>query len=305
MIVNGHPEVQGKDWAEPAAKRAPTTRRTAFRFRQPALPPGTRDRFQELGPAKFATWVREQKRLLVTDTTFRDAHQSLLATRMRTADMLAHRGPLRGRARRLVLAGDVGRGDVRHVDALPQGVALGPARASCASASRTSSSRCCCGPPTPSATRTIPTTSCTAFVKESAEAGIDLFRIFDALNWLPNLQARPSTPCCKTGALCEAAICYTGDILDPKRDKYTLKYYVNLAKELEKLGTHLLAIKDMAGLCKPYAAQQLVKALRQEVGIPIHFHTHDSAGGQIASLPAGRRGGRRHRRLRVRPAGRA
>ena len=117
-----------------------------------------------------------------------------------------------------------------------------------------------------------------AFVKESAQAGIDVFRVFDSLNWLPNL--KPAIDAVrKTGAICEAAICYTGDILDPKRSKYDLKYYVTLAKELEKLGTHILAIKDMAGLLKPYAAKKLVKTLRQEIGIPIHFHTHDTAGG--------------------------
>jgi pyruvate carboxylase len=122
-----------------------------------------------------------------------------------------------------------------------------------------------------------------AFVKESAEAGIDLFRIFDALNYLPNLELAIEAVRA-TGMLCEAAICYTGDILDPKRNKYSLEYYVALAKELEKRGANLLAIKDMAGLCKPWAARTLVKALRQEIGLPIHFHTHDCAGGQVASL---------------------
>src|SRR5206468_12611361 len=122
-----------------------------------------------------------------------------------------------------------------------------------------------------------------AFVKESAQAGIDLFRIFDALNWVPNLKLAIEAVR-DSGMLCEPAICYTGDILDPRRAKYNLAYYVDLAKQLEKLGANLLAIKDMAGLCKPYAAKQLVRALRQEVGIPIHFHTHDSTGGQLASL---------------------
>lgn len=122
-----------------------------------------------------------------------------------------------------------------------------------------------------------------AFIKESAQAGIDVFRIFDALNWLPNMRLAIETVRAH-GMLCEPAICYTGDILDPKRTKYSLKYYVQMARELEKLGANVLGIKDMAGLVKPYAAQQLFRALKQEVGIPIHFHTHDSAGGQIASL---------------------
>jgi len=121
-----------------------------------------------------------------------------------------------------------------------------------------------------------------AFVKESAQAGMDVFRIFDACNYLPNLRLAIDAVR-KTDGIAEAAICYTGDILDPKRDKYSLNYYVDLAKELVKLGTHFLAIKDMAGLLKPYAAKRLVKALRAEIDVPIHFHTHDAAGGQLAS----------------------
>jgi len=121
------------------------------------------------------------------------------------------------------------------------------------------------------------------FIHESAQAGIDVFRIFDALNWLPNLKL--AIECVlNEGKICEPALCYSGDILDDRRDKYTLKYYVELAKQFEKLGATMLGIKDMAGLCKPFAAQKLVKALKAEIGIPIHFHTHDSAGGQLASL---------------------
>src|ERR1700743_222492 len=109
---------------------------------------------------------------------------------------------------------------------------------------------------------------------------MDIFRIFDSLNWLPNMKASMEAVR-RTRSVCEAAICYTGDILDPKRDKYLLDYYVHMAKELEKMGAHILAIKDMAGLCKPYAAEKLVKTLRGEVGIPIHFYTHDTS--RIAS----------------------
>ncbi len=117
------------------------------------------------------------------------------------------------------------------------------------------------------------------FVKHAAASGIDIFRIFDSLNYTPNLRVAMDAVQ-ETHAICEAAVCYTGDILDPKRDKYSLKYYVKLAKELEKMGAHMLAIKDMAGLCRPLAARTLVKELRDEVGIPIHFHTHDTAGTQ-------------------------
>jgi pyruvate carboxylase len=121
-----------------------------------------------------------------------------------------------------------------------------------------------------------------AFVKESAASGVDVFRVFDPLNWVPNMRVAIDAVV-ESGAICEAAVCYTGDVLDPKRTKYSLDYYVKLAKELEKAGAQMLAIKDMAGLCKPFAAGKLVKALHDEVGIPIHFHTHDTSGAQVAS----------------------
>ena len=124
----------------------------------------------------------------------------------------------------------------------------------------------------------------TAFVHESAPAGIDLFRMFDSLNWVPNMRVAMEAVHDSRRAV-RSAICYTGDILDPSRPKYDLKYYVKLAKELEKMGAHLLAIKDMAGLCKPYAAELLVRTLKQEIGIPIHFHTHDTSGVQAAGDP--------------------
>ncbi len=128
------------------------------------------------------------------------------------------------------------------------------------------------------------------FVKEAADAGIDVFRVFDALNWVPNMQVAMEAVV-ESGTICEAAICYTGDITNPKRTKYSLKYYVELAKQLEKMGAHILAIKDMAGLCKPAATATLVKALREEIGIPVHFHTHDTAGIQAASILEGSRVG--------------
>jgi pyruvate carboxylase len=123
----------------------------------------------------------------------------------------------------------------------------------------------------------------TSFVKLAAKSGIDVFRVFDSLNWIPNMQVAMDAVL-ETGALCEAAICYTGDILNPNRPKYDLRYYVKLAQQLEKMGAHILAIKDMAGLCKPPAAQVLVRELKQSVGIPIHFHTHDTAGIQAAAI---------------------
>jgi pyruvate carboxylase len=121
------------------------------------------------------------------------------------------------------------------------------------------------------------------FVEVAAQEGIDIFRIFDSLNWLPNMKVAMETVR-RTSRICEAAVCYTGDIDDPKRDKYPLAYYVRMAKELEKMGAHVLAIKDMAGLLKPYAAYRLVKALREEIGLPVHFHTHDTSGIAAASI---------------------
>src|SRR5207302_1827656 len=122
------------------------------------------------------------------------------------------------------------------------------------------------------------------FVKKAAQHGMDVFRIFDSLNWIENMKVAMEAVREQTNSLCEAAICYTGDILDPKRSKYSLKYYVRMAKELEKMGAHILGIKDMAGLCKPYAAHALVKALKDAVGVPIHFHTHDTSGINSGSI---------------------
>ncbi|MEK7289890.1 MAG: pyruvate carboxylase, partial [Planctomycetota bacterium] len=122
-----------------------------------------------------------------------------------------------------------------------------------------------------------------AFIKQAAESGIDVFRVFDSLNWVTNMKVAMDAVL-ETDMLCEAAICYTGDILNPKQKKYTLSYYVTMAKELERHGAHILAIKDMAGLLKPYAAYKLVSALKSELKIPIHLHTHDTSGGQIATL---------------------
>src|SRR6185369_7145060 len=120
-------------------------------------------------------------------------------------------------------------------------------------------------------------------VKRAAAEGIDIFRIFDSLNYLPNLKVAMEAVH-DTHAICEAAICYTGDILDPSRTKYSLKYYIKLARELEKMGAHFLAIKDMAGLCRPYAAFEVVKALKEEIGLPVHFHTPDPSGINAASI---------------------
>ncbi|MEM7236035.1 MAG: pyruvate carboxylase subunit B, partial [Planctomycetota bacterium] len=247
-------------------------------------PKGTRDKLKELGAKKFAEWIRDEKRLLITDTTFRDAHQSLLATRVRTKDLVEIAG------------------SYSHL--LPEMFSLEMWGGATFDTSMRFLKEC----PWERLTRmrekvpnvlfqmllrasnavgytNYPDNIVRAFVKEAADAGMDVFRIFDALNWVPNMRVAMEA-CLETDAICEATICYTGDITNPSRTKYSLKYYVELAKELEKLGAHILAIKDMAGLCKPEAARQLVKTLKEEIGIPIHFHTHDTAGTQAATILA-------------------
>jgi pyruvate carboxylase len=220
--------------------------------------------------------------LLITDTTMRDAHQSLLATRMRTFDMLQiapwYASRLNGLFSLEMWGGATFDVALRFLkespwdrlarlrERIPNILFQMLLRAANAVGYAN-----------------YPDNVVKAFIRESAQAGIDVFRIFDALNWLPNL--RPAIDAVReAGKIAEAAVCYTGDILNPKNTRYTLRYYVDLAKELEKAGATMLGIKDMAGLCKPYAARALVRALRQEIGLSIHFHTHDSAGGQIASL---------------------
>jgi pyruvate carboxylase len=283
VIVNGHPEVKnGTRMAR--IERIPTDLISVNPpdQRHPrSIPAGSRNRFMELGADKFSHWVRDQERLLVTDTTFRDAHQSLLATRMRTFDMLQiapfYAARLSGLFSLEMWGGATFDTAMRFLKESPwQRLADLRERVPNILFQMLLRSASAVG------YTNYPDNVVRAFVKESAQAGIDLFRVFDALNGLPNLQLGIEAVR-ETGMLCEAAVCYTGDILDPKRTKYDLAYYVGLAKELEKRGANLLAIKDMAGLCKPYAARALVRALRQEVGIPIHFHTHDCAGGQIAS----------------------
>jgi len=281
VVVNGHPDVKGKP--RPVPPNAPVEEVDLVSpVRQMVIPHGTRDTFHQLGPEKFSAWVREQPRLLVTDTTFRDAHQSLLATRMRTYDMLRVMPTYAVRHARLfsleMWGGATFDTAMRFLKESPWD-RLADLRAACPNILFQMLLRSA----NAVGYTNYPDNVVHAFVKESAQAGIDLFRIFDACNWLPNLKLGIEAVRA-TGMLTEAALCYTGDILDPERPKYDLKYYVGLAKELEKLGANLLTIKDMAGLCKPYAAKKLVATLRQEIGLPIHFHTHDCAGGQIASL---------------------
>jgi pyruvate carboxylase len=283
VIVNGNPHAKGYKPAK--ALDVPVPPRALGRQTGP-LPKGTRDLLLELGPKKFAEWTLRQKRLLVTDTTFRDAHQSLMATRVRSYDMLACADAVASRlgdAKSGLFSLEMWGGatfdtTMRFLSEDPwERLRLLRARIPNICFQMLFRGSNAVG------YSNYPDNVVAGFVKHAAESGMDIFRIFDSLNYLPNLRVAMGAVQ-DTHALCEAAICYTGDILDPKRDKYSLKYYVKLAKELEKMGAHLLAIKDMAGLCRPLAAKKLVKTLREEVGLPIHFHTHDTSGVQAASI---------------------
>lgn len=247
-----------------------------------APPAGTRQRLLELGPEAFSKWIRDQKPLLLTDSTFRDAHQSLLATRLRTRDMLRIAGAYARMVPNLfsleMWGGATFDTSMRFLkedpwDRLAQ---MREAVPNILFQMLLRGSNCV-------GYTSYPDNLIKKFVHESTAAGIDIFRVFDALNWIPSMQVALEAAR-EAGAIAEATICYTGDILNPQRDKYSLQYYVNLAKDLENLGANIIAIKDMAGLCKPYAAEKLVKTLRQEIGLPIHFHTHDIGGAQAASL---------------------
>ncbi|HAV65456.1 MAG TPA: pyruvate carboxylase, partial [Verrucomicrobiales bacterium] len=242
VIVNGNPNAKGHVWTGDSTSVPPPE----FDHKQtPAA--GTRQLLLELGPKKFAEWTRNQKRLLITDTTFRDAHQSLMATRMRTYDMLAVADALTRRASGLfsleMWGGATFDTAMRFLhedpwqrlrqlrDRIPNICFQMLFRGSNAVGYSN-----------------YPDNVVSGFVKHAAGAGMDIFRIFDSLNYLPNLKVAMEAVQ-GTHAICEAAICYTGDISDSKRDKYSLAYYVKLARELERMGAHFIAIKDMAGLC--------------------------------------------------------
>ena len=275
-IVNGNKEVAGKP--KPSNLRPATLPR----HDTSAPPPGTRQLLEQMGADGFAKWTREQKQLLLTDTTFRDAHQSLFATRMRSYDMLAIANYVSRKLHNLYslemwggatfdvalrfLREDPWERLQRLREAIPNICFQMLLRASNAVGYTA-----------------YPDNVVEEFIFEAAAQGIDIFRIFDSLNWLPNMKVSIEAAR-KSGKVCEAAICYTGNLLDPKRDKYPLNYYVAKARELERMGAQILAIKDMAGVCRPYAAEKLVRTLREETGLPIHFHTHDTSGINASSL---------------------
>ena len=278
VIVNENPQVKGRERiSHPLPLIVPE-----YNAREDP-PRGTRDLLLSMGATKFSSWVREQKPLMITDTTLRDAHQSLFAARMRSYDMLTVAEFISRRLSGLfsleMWGGATFDTCMRFLGECPferlrmlrekipnilfQMLLRGSNAVGYAN---------------------YPDNVVREFVIHSSEAGMDVFRIFDSLNYLPNLKVAMETVAEKTHSLCEAAVCFTGDFTDSNEEKYVLKYYVELAKELEKMGAHILAIKDMAGLCHPTAAQKLVKTLRNEISIPVHFHTHDSSGIASASV---------------------
>ncbi len=280
VSVNGHPDMKGR--AAPDLSHVHLSLPECD-LNAPA-PPGSRDRLRELGPKAFAQWMRDEPRVLLTDTTMRDAHQSLFATRMRTIDMLRI-APHYARMLPQLFSLECWGGATFDValrflkedpwqrlaqlrERIPNTVFQMLLRASNAVGY------------TNYADNVV-----AYFVQQAARNGVDLFRVFDSLNWVANMRVAIDAVL-EAGALCEGAICYTSDIFDTARPKYDLRYYVRLARELERAGVHVLGIKDMAGVCRPRAARELVRALRGEVGLPIHFHTHDTSGVSGASVLA-------------------
>ena len=278
VIVNGNPEVSGRKVPEPhPLPKVPV-------HHSDARPKGTRDLLDELGTEGFTRWMKDQSRALITDTTMRDGHQSLLATRMRTYDMVqvadsyAHLlpnlfsvecwgGATFDVSMRFLKECPWDR--LRHLrkhipNVLLQMLLRGANGVGYAN---------------------YPDNVVQAFVKQAADSGIDVFRVFDSLNWVENMHAAMDAVL-ESGKLLEGAICYTGDLLDHRRPKYDLDYYVKMARELKGTGCHIIGLKDMAGLCKPAAIKMLVEAVKAETDLPVHFHTHDTSGIAAASVLA-------------------
>ena len=281
VTVNGHPETKGR--ARPPAEARKPEPPVSIRL-ESAAPAGAKQRLDRLGPQKFSAWMREEKRVLITDTTMRDAHQSLLATRMRTYDIAMAAEFYAANLPQLLSLECWGGATfdvaMRFLNEDPW-ERLARVREKAPNILTQMLLRGANGV----GYTNYPDNVVRHFVRKSADAGMDLFRIFDCLNWVENMRVAIDAVC-ETGKIAEGAICYTGDILDPDRAKYSLRYYVGLAREVEKAGCHVLGLKDMAGLLKPAAARALVKALREETGLPVHLHTHDTSGIAAASVLA-------------------
>ncbi len=278
VTVNGHPEVKGR--ARPLEEAAKPT----VPYFSGDIVPGTKVLLDSLGPKKFTEWMRQQKRVLVTDTTMRDAHQSLLATRMRTFDIASIAGTY-ARALPDLFSLECWGGatfdvSMRFLTEDPW-ERLSLVRENAPNILLQMLLRGANGV----GYKNYPDNVVKYFVRQAAKGGIDVFRVFDCLNWVDNMRVAMDAVI-EENKLCEAAICYTGDILNSARPKYDLDYYTRLAGELTRAGAHIIAVKDMAGLLKPAAATVLFKALRQATDLPLHFHTHDTSGISAASVLA-------------------
>ncbi|SEM53990.1 pyruvate carboxylase [Loktanella fryxellensis] len=279
ITVNGHPETAGRP-------------RPSVEVKLPKAPvksleqiiPGTRQILDTQGPRAVAQWMKDQPHLLITDTTMRDGHQSLLATRMRSIDMVtaapAYAAHMSGLFSVECWGGATFDVAYRFLQECPW-QRLRDIREKMPNIMTQMLLRASNGV----GYTNYPDNVVQGFVAQAAKSGVDVFRVFDSLNWVENMRVAMDAVIA-SDKVCEAAICYTGDMLDPARSKYDLKYYVAMAKELEAAGAHVLGLKDMAGLLKAPAATQLFKALKEEVGLPIHFHTHDTSGAAIATVLA-------------------
>jgi pyruvate carboxylase len=278
ITVNGHPETAGraKPPVEARAPKPPAPRG------EPEM--GTRNLLEQKGPQAVADWMKAQKKVLITDTTMRDGHQSLLATRMRSIDMIKVAPTYAANLPQLFSVECWGGAtfDVayRFLQECPW-QRLRDLRAAMPNLMTQMLLRASNGV----GYTNYPDNVVRSFVAQAARTGVDVFRVFDSLNWVENMRVAMDAVV-EAGKVCEGTICYTGDMLNPDRAKYDLKYYVDRAQELKSAGAHVLGLKDMAGLLKPAAARVLVKTLKQEVGLPIHFHTHDTSGAAAATILA-------------------
>ena len=283
IIVNGNPDL--KDPNPPIYLKEPL----APEYRQASIQVGTKQIFDNLGPDKFTQWILKQNKTLITDTTMRDAHQSLLATRVRTKDLLEIAGSYAELLPSLFSMECWGGATfdvaMRFLRECPwerlQRLRLAVPNVLLQMLLRGSNGV---------GYKNYPDNAVSYFIDQAAENGVDIFRIFDSLNWVENMKVSIDSVL-SNNKICEVAICYTGDITDPNRKKYNLKYYEKLAKEITKTGAHIIGVKDMAGLCKPEAADKLVKMLKNTTNLPIHFHTHDTSGisgaSGLAAIAAG------------------
>ena len=277
VSVNGHPETKDRplpNFDTPTPVSPSPVGEMSY---------GTRNLLEQKGAEAVADWVLKQRQLLLTDTTMRDGHQSLLATRMRSVDMIrvapAYASNLPSLFSVECWGGATFDVAYRFLQECPW-QRLRDLRAQMPNLMTQMLLRASNGV----GYTNYPDNVVRAFVKEASK-GIDVFRVFDSLNWVENMRIAMDAVI-DSGKICEGTICYTGDILNPDRSKYNLKYYVNMAKDLQAAGAHFLGLKDMAGLLKPAAARQLVKSLKEEVGLPIHFHTHDTSGIAGATILA-------------------